>query len=139
MWATVMKRFVKVVQNFNQMSIKVVYPKSSARPDAQRAFNDEAREQLRAIVRQSPRTFGCERSVWSLHLLAEVSYHGLVHPDTMGETLNQFGIKWKKAKWHIHSPDEQDESWFQRFVQPHADGRSAPDLPLKLTQQPFKR
>lgn len=101
----------QVIQGFNQEGITAMYPKSSARPDDQRAFKDAARKQLRVMVHQSPRDFGCESSVWTCALLAEVSYRqGLtdrvVHPDTVAETLHQMGIDWKKAKRYIQSPDE---------------------------------
>jgi hypothetical protein len=91
-----------VIQGFNQTGMSAIDPKSSARPDDQRAFEDAARERLSAIVHQSPRDFGCESSVWTLQLLAEVSYQeGLtdrvVHPDTVGETLRQRGVKWIEA------------------------------------------
>lgn len=86
-----------------------IYPKAYGHHDDQRAFKDAAREQLKAIVHQSPRDFDCESSMWMLSLLAEVSYQGLtdrlVHQDTVGETLHQLGVDWKKAKRHIQSPD----------------------------------
>ena len=101
----------QVIQRFNQEGVQAIYPKSNARPDDQRAFKDAARERLKAIVHQSPRTFGCESSMWTLQLLAEVSYQEglterLVHCDTVGETLHQLGVDWKKAKRHIQSPDK---------------------------------
>jgi transposase len=101
----------QVIQQFNQIGLKAIYPKAYGRHDDQRAFKDTAREQLKAIVHQSPREFGCESSMWTLQLLAEVSYQEgltdrLVHSDTVGETLHQLGINWKKAKRHIQSPDE---------------------------------
>ena len=101
----------QVIQRFNQEGVQAIYPKSRARPDDQRAFQDAARERLKAIVHQSPRAFGCESSMWTLQLLAEVSYQEdltdrLVHPDTVGETLHQLGVDWKKAKRHIQSPDK---------------------------------
>jgi len=101
----------QVIQGFNQEGLPAIYPKSNARPDDQRAFKDTAREQLKALVHQSPRNFGCESSMWTLSLLAQVSYQEgltdhLVHSDTVGETLHQLGLNWKKAKRHIQSPDE---------------------------------
>ena len=100
----------QVIQRFNQEGNQAIYPKSNARPDDQRAFKDAAREQLKAIVHQSPREFGCESSMWTLSLLAKVSYQEgltdrLVHRDTMSETLHQLGLNWKKSKRHIQSPD----------------------------------
>ena len=102
----------QVIQRFNDDGLSAIYPKSNARLDDQRAFKDAEREQLKAIVHQSPRDFGCDSSVWTLRLLAEISYREgltdrLVHPDTVGETLGQLGVNWKKAKRYIQSPDEQ--------------------------------
>ncbi len=101
----------QVIQHFNQGSLSAIYPKSNARPDDQRAYKDAERKQLKAMVHQSPRDFGCESSMWTLALLAQVSYQEgltehLVHRDTVGETLRQLGVNWKKAKRHIQSPDE---------------------------------
>jgi hypothetical protein len=58
----------------------------------------------------SPRSFGYETSLWTLTLLAEVSFkEGLttwqVSADTMSRTLNQIGVDWQRAKQHITSPD----------------------------------
>lgn len=102
------------IHRFNQIGLEALFPQSSARPDDQRAFKDDARARLKEMVHQSPRDFACESSVWTLQLLAEVSYqHGLtdrlVHLDTVGATLHQLGVDWKKAKRHIQSPDEHYE------------------------------
>ena len=59
----------QVIQCFNQEGVAAIYPKSNARHDDQRAFKDAEREQLKAIVHQSPRYFGCESSVWTLTTL----------------------------------------------------------------------
>ncbi len=101
----------QTIQCFNNEGLSAIYPKAYGRHDDQRAFKDAARERLKAIVHQSPRDFDCESSVWTLALLAQVAYQeGLtdrvVHPDTVGETLAQLGVNWKKAKRHIQSPDE---------------------------------
>ena len=104
----------QVLHKFDEDGIVALYPQSRARKDEQRAYNDEARKKLQALVRHSPRDFDCESSLWSLALLAEVSYaEGLtdrvVHPDTVAQTLHQLGVDWKKAKRHIQSPDEHYE------------------------------
>lgn len=102
----------QVLHDFDTRGLAAIYPQSRARKADQRAFDNEAREKLTALVRQSPREFGHESSLWTLSLLAEVSYaQGLtdrvVNPDTVNETLSQMGISWKKAKRHLQSPDEQ--------------------------------
>lgn len=100
----------QVIYAFNAKGTACLYPRTSARPDDQRAFDDAAREQLRAMIVCSPRDFGYDTSLWTLDLLAEVSYErGLtahrVHKDTVSETLKQLGLPWKRAKRTIHSPD----------------------------------
>jgi len=61
-------------------------------------------------LHQSPRNFGKETSIWTLELLAEVSYEaGLteekVSRETVRQALKRFGIVWKRAKKWINSPD----------------------------------
>jgi transposase len=103
-----------VINAFDKTGIGCIYPQPVGRQDDQRAFDDAAREQLRAIIICSPREFGYETSLWTLDLLADVSYErGLtdrrVHKDTVSETLNQMGLPWKRAKRTIYSPDPNYE------------------------------
>ena len=58
----------------------------------------------------SPRSLGYETSLWTLELLAEVSFkEGLttwqVSIDTMSRTLREIEVNWQRAKQHINSPD----------------------------------
>lgn len=100
-----------VLHAFNDNGIGCLTLQSRARHDDQRAYNDEAREQLREIIRQSPREYGYESSLWTLEMLAEVSHQkGLtayqVHMDTVSQTLMEMGLNWGRAKHWISSPDE---------------------------------
>jgi transposase len=85
--------------------------KGSSRPHRFRVAFDLARgEQLRALLHQSPRTFGKPTSVWTLELAADVSFaQGLtaerVSGETIRATLQRLGIRWKRAKRWITSPD----------------------------------
>jgi transposase len=101
----------KVLHAFNETGIDCLQLKSRARHDDQRAYDDEAREQLRELIRQSPREHGYESSLWTLEMLAEVSHQKgwtahQVHPDTVGQTLLKMGVKWARAKHWINSPDQ---------------------------------
>lgn len=101
----------KVLQAFNKAGIDCLKLKSRARHDDQRAYNDEAQEQLRELIRQSPREYGYESSLWTLEMLAEVSHQKgwtayQVHPDTVGQTLLKMGVNWGRAKHWINSPDK---------------------------------
>jgi len=100
-----------VLHAFNQQGEGSLKPGSKARHDDQRALDDQARERLRVIIRQTPRNYGFETSLWTLDLLAEVCYRaGLtterVHLDTVSQTLKAMGINWSRAKHWINSPDE---------------------------------
>jgi hypothetical protein len=87
--------------------------KGSSRPHRFRvAFDLAWGEQLRALLHQSPRTFGKPTSVWTLELAAEVSCaQGLtperVSGETIRATLERLGIRWKRAKRWITSPDPE--------------------------------
>ena len=87
--------------------------KGSSRPHrCQVAFDLTRGEQLRALLHQSPRTFGKPTSVWTLELAAEVSFErGLtakrVSGETIRATLERLGIRWQRAKRWITSPDPE--------------------------------
>jgi transposase len=103
-----------VLHTFNEQGVACLQPGSKARKDDQRTFNDQARERLREIIWQSPRSYGYETSLWTLELLAEVSHKkGLtahqVHKDTMSQTLHEMGVNWSRVKHWITSPDEHYE------------------------------
>lgn len=74
------------------------------------AFGKESAEQLRAFLHQSPRTFGLKTSLWTLELAAQISFdQGLTQQQVSGETIRatllRLGVKWKRAKQWITSPD----------------------------------
>jgi len=85
--------------------------KGSSRPHRIHAAFDLARgEQLRALLHQSPRTFGKPTSLWTLELAAEVSFEQGLTPErvsgeTIRTTLRRLGVRWKRAKQWITSPD----------------------------------
>lgn len=84
---------------------------SSARPHTTHSAFDAAHaEQLRALLHQTPRTFGKPTSLWTLPLAAEVSFdQGLLAKRVTGETIRatlaRLGVRWKRAKAWITSPD----------------------------------
>ena len=85
--------------------------KSRARQTSQATFDTNGRQWLAAVVKQSPRTFGYETSIWTLKLLAQFAQRegwseGVVRPETVGRALREAGINWRRAKQRITSPDE---------------------------------
>jgi transposase len=87
--------------------------KGSSRPHRTHAAFDLARgEQLRALLHQSPRTFGKPTSLWTLNLAAAVSFEQGLTPErvsgeTIRATLRRLGVRWKRAKQWITSPDPE--------------------------------
>ncbi len=99
-----------VLQAFNARGLDAV-PRGSSRPKTGAvAFDRPTAERLRALLHQSPRTFGKETSLWTLDLAVEVSFEqGLtaqrVSRETIRTTLRRLGVNWKRAKHWITSPD----------------------------------
>jgi len=97
---------------FNARGVAVLR-KGSSRPHRSHAAFDLARgEQLRALLHQSPRTLGKPTSVWTLDLAADVSFEQGLTPErvsgeTIRATLQRLGIRWKRAKQWITSPDPE--------------------------------
>jgi transposase len=100
-----------VISTFNAQGLAVLTRRSSAprrRPHA--AFDAPRCEQLRALLHQSPRTFGVPTSQWTLALAATTAYtEGLTHRPISGEAMRRalvrLGVRWKRAKHWITSPD----------------------------------
>jgi hypothetical protein len=98
------------IHAFPHRGVTALQPRSS-RPHTPRAiFDPQGRERLQTVLHQSPRTFGQPTSVWTLALAAEVSFaHGITSRQVSGEAirlaLQQLGVRWKRAKHWITSPD----------------------------------
>ena len=102
------------IHAFSRERLACLDAKSHARHDQQSAFDEASREQLRELIRLSPRQFGYETSVWTLTLLAEAcEAQGVasrpVNRDNVGYVLRDMGIDWRRAKRWIRSPDERYE------------------------------
>jgi transposase len=99
-----------VIKEFNEKGIGVLEQKSRRPHRTMAAYQGEEKERLKEMIRQSPRQYGKETSLWTLALLAEVSYEQKltkerVSDETVRATLVRLGIKWKRAKHWINSPD----------------------------------
>jgi hypothetical protein len=74
------------------------------------AFDVPRREPLRTLLHQSPRTFGHPTSQWTLARAAETAYaegltHRLISGESIRRALARLGVRWKRAKHWITSPD----------------------------------
>lgn len=85
----------------------------SSRPKTIKPELDEAKcETLRALLHQSPRTFGKTCSIWTLNTVAEVCFANkltgrLVSDETIRDALRRMGVSWKRARDWITSPDPE--------------------------------
>jgi transposase len=74
------------------------------------AFDADRAERLRALLHRSPRDFGHPTSLWTLELAAQTAFaEGLTAVQVSGETIRatlaRLGIRWRRAKTWITSPD----------------------------------
>ena len=137
------------IADFHQRGLDALQPKSSRPHTTHEVFDEQGREQLRALLHQSPRNFGKDTSIWTLQLAAAVSLEqGIASRPISGETIRNalklLGVRWKRAKHWITSPDPaylrkknrrdslirlvlahpswvlgfQDEVWWSRLAQP---------------------
>lgn len=96
---------------FETEGLTCLQEKSRARHSQQATFDTADRAWLKSVIRQSPRTFGYDSSLWTLDMLAELAYcngysERLVNPETVSRALAREKINWKRAKKRINSPDE---------------------------------
>ncbi|MEO6457454.1 MAG: helix-turn-helix domain-containing protein [Chloroflexia bacterium] len=75
-------------------------------------FDEEKREELKALLHRSPRDFGKQTSVWTLEIAAEVCAQSglterLVSDETVRMALRRLGVGWRRAKNWITSPDPE--------------------------------
>ena len=98
------------IHDFHRRGCAALQPTSSRPHTTHATFDADGRERLRALLHQSPRLFGEETSVWTLELAAQVSFaQGLtrrrVSDETIRAAMAQLGVRWKRAKHWITSPD----------------------------------
>ncbi len=102
-----------VLREFERDGLDACLTRGSSRPHTIHAKVDAvAGEQLRALLHQSPRTFGHPTSVWTMELAAAVCVaEGITAERVSGETIRQailrLGVRWKRAKRWITSPDPE--------------------------------
>ncbi len=98
------------IHAFNEAGLAALEAGSSRPHTIQVALDAEGSERLRALLHQSPRTFGKPTSLWTLDLAAEVCFElGITDRRVTGETIRatlvRMGIRWLRAKEWITSPD----------------------------------
>lgn len=101
---------LNAIHAFNVRGVAALARRSSRAKTLHFVLPPESEEALRAILHESPRTFGKERSRWTLALLAEVAFAEGLSSHTLTEegmrrVLLRFEIRWQRAKEWIESPD----------------------------------
>ena len=95
---------------FDAQGVAALVEGSSRPHTIHAAFATAGAERLRTLLHCSPREFGHPTSVWTLELAAETAFaEGLtaqrVSDETVRATLARHGIRWRRAKTWITSPD----------------------------------
>ena len=98
------------IRAFDERGVAALVAGSSRPHTLHVAFDAAGAARLRALLHRSPREFGHPTSVWTLELAAEAAYaEGLtatrVSDETVRATLARLGIRWRRAKDWITSPD----------------------------------
>jgi transposase len=95
---------------FHQRGLTALQPQSSRPHTTSTIFDAGTCESLRALLHQSPRTFGKPTSRWTRQLAAEVSFAQGLTPRLVSDAairvaLRRLGVSWKRAQHWLTSPD----------------------------------
>jgi len=98
------------VHDFNIRGLATLERRSSRPKTVTLLFDAPRAEQLRALLHRSPRDFGHPTSVWTLELAAQTAARAgitpyQVSPETIRQALLRLGVRWRRAKHWITSPD----------------------------------
>src|SRR2546430_3620618 len=101
-----------VIRAFNARGLAALRQGSRRNRVLYSSFDTAGAEALRALLHRSPRDFDKPTGVWTLELAADVAYaQGLtawrVSGETIRATLARMGVRWRRAKEWITSPDPE--------------------------------
>ncbi len=113
-----------VLHAFNAHGVAMVRRGTTRNTVVSYSFDTAGAEALRSLLHHSPRDAGKETSVWTLELAADVAYErGLtawrVSGETVRATLARMGVRWRRAKAWITSPDPEyvrKKAWRDRLI-----------------------
>ena len=100
----------EVIRAFTATGLAALERRPSRPQTVHAAFSPAAAMRLQELLHRSPREFGYATSLWTLATVAEVSVaEGLtptgVSAETVRVTLERLGVRWRRAKQWITSPD----------------------------------
>ena len=101
-----------VIRAFNTRGLAALQRGSQRNKILYSSFDTAGAEALRDLLHHSPRDCGKETSVWTLELAADVAHErGLtawrMTGETIRATLARMGVRWRRAKGWITSPDPE--------------------------------
>jgi transposase len=159
-----------VIRAFNARGLAVLQQRSRRNRVTYSSFDTAGAEALRDLLHRSPRDFDKPTGVWTLDLAADVAYEqGLtawrVSGETIRATLARMGVRWRRAKEWITSPDPEyvrkkarrdrlirlaqrhpdwllgfeDEVWWSRLAHAAVYAWQDDDQPLRLIEQTVAR
>jgi transposase len=101
---------LNAINAFERRGLAALTRGSSVPHHIGRGFDAAAAEQLRDLLHRSPCEFGKATSLWTLELAAEVSFEQGITAEHLSReavrtALQRLGVKWKRAKQWITSPD----------------------------------
>jgi transposase len=101
---------LNAINAFNALGLECLTPGSSVPHTIERGFDAAQAEQLRALLHESPGNFGKATRLWTLELAADVSFEQGVTParvsrEAVRMARLRLGVRWKRAKQWITSPD----------------------------------
>lgn len=99
-----------VIHAFNLRGVAALQERSHKPHTLQPVLTEEKRGKLHTILHHCPRTYGKNRSTWTLKLLAEVACEQGLSEQVLSDTtlldaVRRLGVSWKRAKHFISSPD----------------------------------
>lgn len=102
----------QMIHRFNAVGISCVKRKSSAPKNPPTILTEAKCDQVKELLHSSPREHGCQRSIWTMTLVAQVLFKKGETPRQVSEeairlALKKSGTNWKRAKDWIRSPDPQ--------------------------------
>ena len=159
-----------VLHTFNMQGLAILQRGTTHPKTVAYSFDTASAEVLRDLLHHSPRDVGKDTSVWTLELAADVAYErGLtawrVSGETVRATLARMGVRWRRAKAWITSPDPEyvrkkawrdrlirlahrhpdwilgfeDEVWWSRLACPALYAWQDDDQPVRLIEQTVAR
>jgi hypothetical protein len=159
-----------IIHTFNLRGLSALERGSSRNHTLYYCFDSVGAEALRDLLHHQPWEFGYPTGVWTLDLAAaEASRRGLtswrVSGETIRATLARMGVRWKRAKHWITSPDPEyarkkarrdrlirlaaqhpdwmlgfeDEVWWSRLAQPTLHLWQEDAQPIRFVEQTVAR